>query len=258
MPDELVRRAKTVLHHRRVVQHHGVLSRRPLDQSHRAQRLDFAHEPEGTRPPELPLEQLRRDARGIVLSPDQRMRKVDRDVEVEMVRGSRLVSRVSVGELDALGQSPVLRAPRMLADSGCAQRLEERARAAVHDRRLRTVQRDDEIVDLERSHGGEHVLHRVHRVRLLAQLRAPIGEHGLLGPRPDRRGACEVSALEHDPCTARRRPKHERAVDAEVKARAGDRCVACNGAPHQRSPSGSRASSRSIARISDGSLNIAA
>ena len=117
-----------------------------------------------------------------------------------------------------------------------------------------------EIVDPERRHRGEHVLHRVHRVRLLAELGAPLGEHGLIGERGDRRqhraGRCARTAIPAPLGAGGTSSVHG---DAEVQPDPRRRDVAraivrrISARPPRRAPS-----RRSSARISDGSLNIAA
>ena len=68
--------------------------------------------------------------------------------------------------------------------------------AAVHDRRLGRVELDLEVVDPASRHRGKHVFHRMHRERILAELRVPLGEHRALGERRDGRRAREIGAHE--------------------------------------------------------------
>ena len=113
-----------------------------------------------------------------------------------------------------------------------------------------------EVVDLVRHHGGQHVLHGVEGVLPRAELRPPLGEHGVLHPRGDGGGAWHVDAAEADPRPSLGRTKGEAARLAEVQAdplqrhRRGDRVT--------RAHASSRASNFSIRRIIPASLNSAA
>ena len=125
----------------------------------------------------------------------------------------------------------------MLADARAPQRVEERLRAAVHDRRLRPVHRDEKVVDLERGDRREHMLHRVDGVRLLAELRPSLGQHGVTLQRRDLRRVREVAALEPDPRSTRRPSELQRAVHAQMQPRARHGGRLPDRPPHQRSSS---------------------
>jgi hypothetical protein len=112
------------------------------------------------------------------------------------------------------------------------ERLEERSGAAVHDRRLGPVQRDHEIVELQRLHRGEDMLHRVHGVRLLAELRAALGEHRVLRQRGNRPGASQIASLKHDTAAGRRRQEFQGALHSQMQSGAAHRADRRHRAPH--------------------------
>src|ERR1700709_1217104 len=99
----------------------------------------------------------------------------------------------------------------------------------------------------------------MNRIGLLAKLRPALGQHRLRRERGDWRCAIEVSAHEANTCATRRRLELQGAFDAEMQADAADRNRLGNGLSHQSAGELSeRPTSRSSARISDGSRNIAA
>jgi len=79
-----------------LVEHDGVLRGRTPDQATRSEILDLVDESKGTRERQLAREVLGRDARLEALRPDQRVRKVDRDVQLQRVSGKGLVDRMAI------------------------------------------------------------------------------------------------------------------------------------------------------------------
>ena len=55
--------------------------------------------------------------------------------------------------------------------AGFLNQVDERRRAAVHDRHLGRVQLDHDVVDPRADEGGEQVLHRLHRHLVMRQAR---------------------------------------------------------------------------------------
>src|SRR5918996_4753895 len=92
------------------------------------------------------------------LTADERVREVDRDVERQRRRGTRLVRRVPIDDPDRRPEIEILHGPPALHNSRAVERLDERPGAPVHDGRLAGVELDEQIIDLLPHHGGEHML----------------------------------------------------------------------------------------------------
>src|SRR5687768_12272124 len=151
------------------------------------------------------------------------MRKLDRDVELQATRRKCFVYRLAVDDADGLGQCQNLRLSVESRQSRIAERIEERAGAAVEDWRLRTVHLDKQVVDAERRHRGQHVLDGVDRGITAPKLGAALARGHLAHGCPYRWGTGQIDALERYPRTGRGREESEPALLAKMQARAFDR-----------------------------------
>ena len=191
-----------------LVQHDRVVERRALDQPHAAQRLDLVDEPERPRRRELLRERLARHA---IRQPCWRpIVACGKSIVTLSSRSSDGCTSyvdspsVSVNEFRTVRYST---SPGVVGDPGADQRFDERRRAAVHDRRLGGVEMDLQVIDAAPRDGREHVLHGVHGDGILTQLRAPLGEHGVVGERRNPRLARKIRSEKDDARPARRGTK---------------------------------------------------
>ena len=207
MSHEFIRPAKRILDNPLVSDDDSILRRRPADQAFRPQCIHLVHEAERARPRQLLLEAFGRNFVPPVLLADQGMRKVDRDVELQCHRRHRLVHRVPVADLHRRSQLQILHVTGLLRDPSFSQGIDERLSAAVHHRRFRPTELDDDVVELPRQHCREDVLHGVHRDRLLPELSATLREYGVLDARGNQRRPGQIGATKNDSRAARRRQK---------------------------------------------------
>ena len=70
----------------------------------------------------------------------------------------QLAVALAAGDADRLENADIAPRHRQRDQAGAVDRLDERRRAAVHDRHFRSVDLDDGIVDAEARQRGEHML----------------------------------------------------------------------------------------------------
>ena len=185
VPHELVRPAQRVLHDALLVQHDAFCVDAPWIRPFARSASTSCTNPKVRAARQLPRERRRRDNVAPALRADQRVREVDRDVEREHVGGTGLVhaTRRPSTRTGSRRPSTGARPPACSTHAGVQQRVEERAGAPVHDRRLRPVHLDHEVVDLR--------VPRRRRARAppcaprlaLAELRAPLASAPRRSPR---------------------------------------------------------------------------
>src|SRR5436190_21046604 len=91
VPHKLVRPSELIVDDAILADHDCVLCRRTANQSLRAQGIHFMHETERACPRELTLERLRRHTILPALLSDERMRKIDRHIQLEVRSRKRVV-----------------------------------------------------------------------------------------------------------------------------------------------------------------------
>ncbi len=122
--------------------------------------LDVAHESEGPRPRQLFAEVASLEVVDIGLPADDLAVEVDLDLDLPAVVRTKLGDRATRLDPDRL-QHLYVTTPRRLADhADLLDRIDERFRAAVHDRHFVTVDLDLDVVDAEAADGGQQVLDR--------------------------------------------------------------------------------------------------
>ena len=92
------------------------------------------------------------------------MRELDRDVELQLRRRRDLVRRLAIAQRDrASAASETSTSPGMLDDPGRAERLDERRALPSMIGGSAASSSISRSSIPHRRHGGQHVLHRVHR-----------------------------------------------------------------------------------------------
>ena len=126
----------------------------------RAHRLDVLHEAERPRARHfLHVRMLGEiDDDVAVLGPEHRMRKIDREVQLEAVERVEARPLVAVAHLDRRAHAQVALRRRLLDDARRLQQEHERTGAAVHDRQLGTGDVDVQVVDAHAGKRGHQVL----------------------------------------------------------------------------------------------------
>ena len=123
------------------------------------QRRHIAHEAEGARARDLAAEAVGLHVDGQRLVADQRMVVVDLGLDAEAARiGRDLAIGVAHRDPHRLEHADI--AARLIErrDADGIDRRHERRRAAVHDRRFRTVDLDHRIVDAQAGQRGQNML----------------------------------------------------------------------------------------------------
>ena len=122
-------------------------------------RRHIAHEAEGAGACDVAAERFRLHVDRQRLTPDQRVLEFDRRLDAEAARvGAYLSERVSPYHPHGLEDPDV--APGLIKrlKPDRVDRRDKRGRAAVHDRRLGTIDFDDGVVDAESRERGQYVL----------------------------------------------------------------------------------------------------
>src|SRR5947207_7464545 len=104
------------------------------------------HEAECPSPRQLTLEALRRDEKLAALLSNQRMRKIDRDVQLERGSWHRFVDGITIAYSNRRAQLQILHVPRLLRDPSCSQRVDKRLGAAIHNGWLGSTQLDHHVI----------------------------------------------------------------------------------------------------------------
>ena len=181
---------------------HRVVERTPFPARlrHGREPLPKAERP-GAR--ELAYERLARHTIASPLAAD-RMLEVDRHVQLELRRRHRRVGRAVARHFHRPAEREVRDRPRVLHDPGVLDRLHERRRAAVHDRRLQRVQLDLHVVHAAAEDGCQDVLRRVDRHRISPELGAIVRRNRHTLERGDHRLIGQVHSAEYDARSTRR------------------------------------------------------
>ena len=123
------------------------------------QHLDFLQEPEGPRRRDLLDEAVLGNPHRPRLMAQQRMIEADAVGDLEVIRRIQRDALVAVGQRNRPQHLEEAARRRQLPDTRLIEdQVDERRRAAVHDRHFRMVQLDNRVVDAEGSERGEQVL----------------------------------------------------------------------------------------------------
>ena len=219
VPHELVRPSERGVDHAGVAEHDRVGSGRTPNQSLCSELVYLVHEAKGAGRRQVPAEGGLIDNVSSLLTPDQRVREIDRDLQSQVRCRVGLVDRRAVNHADRLSQFQILGRLDALRHPGAHEGIEKWAGASVEDRRFRSVHVDDQIVDLRRHHGREHVLHRVHLGAggRADQLCAALAECGVLHARRNLGRTGQIDSTEDDARPLRRRPERDPAVQPEMQ-----------------------------------------
>jgi len=178
-----------------------------LPPASRAHRFHVLHEAERARPGDLFCVRVQREVDDDipVLGAEDRVRKVDGEVELESVEGREARPLVAVADFQRGSHAQIAFGGRLLDDAGGLQQKNERTCTAVHDGQFRTGNVDIQIVDTEpreRRHqmlDGRHT--RIANLQCRRQSRvAHIGSEGRNGHR-----LRKVGSLKHNAGVRRRR-----------------------------------------------------
>ena len=155
MADELVLEAQRIVQHAGFAKHDRVLERTPEGQAVLAQHLDVFEEGEGPRRRELLDEGLLGNPQRPRLMPQQRMVVADAVGHLEVL--GRVEGDALVAARDHNGSDDLEIFPRRLKTlhTGFLNQVDERRRAAIHDRHFGRVQLDDHIVDAKAHERGQ-------------------------------------------------------------------------------------------------------
>ena len=158
MPHELVVEAQRVVQHAGVADDNRVLERAAEREALLAHPLHFLQETEGARGRDVVDERVFRQPDSARLVAQQRMVERDAVGHLEMVRRIDRNALVAARQRERLENLQV--APRgwQPLDAGLMNQVDERGRAAVHDRHFRGVQFDDDVVDAEADERRQQVL----------------------------------------------------------------------------------------------------
>src|SRR5687767_7243826 len=130
--------------------------------------------------------QLRRECLGSqrpspALTTDQRMRKIDTDIEIESVTWRDLVFGVAVFMNEWRPDGEIVRFATVRRNSRLHQRRKKRQRASIGNWWFRAIELDVQIINERARHSREYVLHSVQRIFALSKLRAAFREHRDVG-----------------------------------------------------------------------------
>ena len=208
-------------HHRVAVVDERRLQRAAADHAQLAQPVDVLAQDERPRRGDLLLVDLGREHHRAMLRPDGGVGVVDREAQAQPVAGNGDDLHVTIGvrhrAVDAVDLDRV-----SLVD--LARLAQERDVVSVSARRgfrrFGSIERDDDVVDLERTQRRQHVLHRVdtHVVRVERRVAHRLGIRGdTRHVRDDLHGRVEVDTHEADARVGFRRAQRHRDVLARVQ-----------------------------------------
>src|SRR5258708_2887880 len=146
------------------------------------------------------------------------MGKVDRNVQLETLRRPCFVRGIPVRKPNRSPQYEIRYRSAVFDGSRALNRVEKWRRTSVHDRRLRPVQVDQQIVNVRPVYGCEDMLDRVNRYWIGAELGPSLGEQCSLDARRDLRGIRQIRPAEHDAESRRRRLKGQPNLDPQAES----------------------------------------
>ena len=161
--DELVLEAQRVVEDAGLAEDDRVVERAAERQAVLPQHLDVLEEREGARRRQLLGERFLGDAQRARLVPQQRVIVADAVGDLEVIRRVERDALVAARQRDRPDDLQVLARRLQPLHARFVNQVDERRRAAVHDRHFRRVQLDDGVVDADADQGREQVLHRLDR-----------------------------------------------------------------------------------------------
>ena len=155
---ELIREAQRAVHHRRVVEHDGIIERAAAYQAHRLHPGEILHEAERPRRGQFAAEGIAVHGELHILWADRRMIVVNETMNAEFIGGINADAAVSIGKFERLEDTNV--AP-LAAQPACARarkEINERLGRAVEDGQLEGVEFDINVVHAAGVKSRENVL----------------------------------------------------------------------------------------------------
>ena len=208
-----------------VREHHRRGRRGALEQAAAPQGFHFAGEAEGAGSGEVLPEGIEVDVPGAGLPADERVTPLDGGGEPERGRRGDDVGRVAFGHGERRNDPERGGLSLQGIDAGALEQLQVRGEGTVQNRRLRPVELDHQIVQLQRHHRSQQVLNGVDGGFAAADRGAPLGGLDLAYPGRDFGTRFEVDAPKHDALARRAGPAGDPGAYAGVQADPGDlRC----------------------------------
>jgi hypothetical protein len=139
----------------------GVLERTAEREAVLTQHLDVLEEREGARRRDLLDERLLGDAERARLVPQQRVVVADAVGDLEVIRREQRNPLVAARNRNRPDDLQILARRLQGLQPRLVNQIDERRRAAVHDRHFRRIQLDDDVVDAHADERRQQVLHRL-------------------------------------------------------------------------------------------------